>query len=254
MAIATVTGYLYVAWRTFTSGNELDSIVVAKSIDGGSTFTKGVPVISLAPFNSSAPGPAFFDQGTSPSRFRTNAYPAIAVDANGLVYLAWSQRGVGPSGDARIVLATSADGVSWSAPPPVDSARMSTDDFGNVYSRGHQFIPAIAIVGGKVMVTYYDLRLDHTVGFFTPSDPPLQPDPNHGVRLYATARPTEGELPAAGFTPFVDALGLTLRRHTIDLMGAQATPGANPVFSPPVPASQYISRLRADTPNPAQLH
>src|SRR5260370_2872042 len=160
MAIDPVTGYLYVAWRTFTSGNDLDTIVVAKSIDGGNTFTKGVPVISLAPFNSSAPGPAFFDQGTSPSRFPTNSYPAIAVDANRLVYLAWSQRGVGPSGDARIVLATSADGVSWSAPAPVDSAGMSTDDFGNVYSRGHQFMPAIAIVGGKVMVTYCDWRLD----------------------------------------------------------------------------------------------
>src|SRR5260370_37759965 len=109
---------------------------------------------------------------------------------------------------------------------------MSTDDFGNVYSRGHQFMPAIAIVGGKVMVTYYDLRLDHTVGFFTPSDPPLQPDPNHGGRLYAEARPPEGELPAAVFTPFVDDLGLTLRPHPLALMDAPATPGANTVFHP----------------------
>src|SRR5260370_20251091 len=116
MGMDPVTGYRYVAWRTFTSGNDLDTIVVAKSIDGGNTFTKGVPVISLAPFNSSAPGPAFFDQGTSPSRFRTNAYPAIAVDANGLADFAWSQRGVGPSGDARLVLATSSAGVRWAAP------------------------------------------------------------------------------------------------------------------------------------------
>src|SRR5260370_27963361 len=43
MAIDPVTGYLYVAWRTFTSGNDLDTIVVAKSIDAGYTFTKRIP-------------------------------------------------------------------------------------------------------------------------------------------------------------------------------------------------------------------
>src|SRR5260370_9513804 len=130
---------------------------------------------------------------------------------------------------------------------------MSTDDFGNVYSRGHQFMPWIAIVGGKVMLPLYDLRLDHTVGFFTPRAPPLQPDPNHGGRLYAEARTPEGELPAAVFTPFVDDLELTQRRHTLDLMVTQATPGANPVFSPPVRVSQYIFRLREDIPNPTPL-
>src|SRR5258708_25287977 len=36
-------------------------------------------------------------------------------------------------------------------------------------------------------------------------------------------------------------------------MVAQATPGANPVFSPPVRVSQYIFGLRGDIPNPAQL-
>jgi len=254
MAIDPTTGSVYVAWRVFDSGNDLDTLVVAKSVDGGNTFTKGVPVVALAPFKSTTPAaPAFFDQGTSGTTFRTNAYPAIGVDGNGLVYLAWSQRGVGPSGDARILLATSADGVNWSVPSPVDSVGMSTDDFGSVYSRGHQFMPSIAIVGGQVMVTYYDLRLDHTVGFFTPSNPPLQPDPNRGGKLYKELRMPEGEPPAAVFTPFVDDLGLMQRRHTIDLMVAQAAPSANPVFSAPARVSQYIFGLRGDVPNPTQL-
>src|SRR5713101_351104 len=254
IALDPATGYVYVAWRVFSSGNDLSSIVVTKSTDGGNTFTKAVPVQALPGFNSTTPAAnAFFDQGTSGTTFRTNAYPAIGVDGNGQVYLAWSQRGVGAGGDARILLATSADGVSWSAPAPVDSAGMSTDDFGNVYSRGHQFMPSIAIVGGEVMVTYYDLRLDHTVGFFSPSDPPLQPDPNHGGRLYKEARTPEGELPAAVFTPFVDDLGLMQRRHTLDLMVTQATPGPNPAFGPPVRVSQYIFGLRGDVPNPTQL-
>ncbi len=222
IAIDPGTGYVYVAWRVLDSGNDLDTLVVAKSIDGGNTFSKGM---------------------------------AIGVDANGQVYMAWSQRGAGPGGDARIMLATSADGVNWSAPSPVDNG-MSTDDAGMIFTRGHQFMPSIAITGGKVMLAYYDLRLDHTLGFFTPSKAPLQPDPNNGGKLYNEARTPEGELPlnpGAVFTPFVDDLGLTQRRHTVDLMVAQAVPGPKPAFVAPVRVSQYIFGLRGDASNPNHL-
>jgi len=131
VAVDPKTGYVYVAWRVFSSGNDLNSIVVAKSTDGGNTFSKAVQVQALAGFNLTTPAaPAFFDQVTSATTFRTNAYPAIGVDANGQVYVAWSQRGVGPMGDARIMLATSADGVNWSVPSPVDNVGMITDDSG----------------------------------------------------------------------------------------------------------------------------
>jgi hypothetical protein len=248
IAIDPTTGYVYVTWRVLDSGNDLDTLVVAKSIDGGNTFTKGMPVQALARYNPSTPlAAAFFDQGTSGTTFRTNAYPAIGVDANGQVYLAWSQRGAGPAGDARIMLATSADGVNWSTPSPVDNGT-TTDDSGNVFTRGHQFMPSIAITGGKVMLAYYDMRLDHTLGFFTPSNPPLQPDPNNGGKLYKEARTPEGELPlnpGLVFTPFVDDLLLKQRRHTVDLMVAQAVPGPKPAFAPPARVSQYIFGLRA---------
>jgi len=256
IAIDPGTGYVYVAWRVLDSGNDLDTLVVAKSIDGGNTFSKGMPVQALARYNPATPlAAAFFDQGTSGTTFRTNAYPAIGVDANGQVYMAWSQRGAGPGGDARIMLATSADGVNWSAPSPVDIG-MSTDDAGMTFTRGHQFMPSIAITGGKVMLAYYDLRLDHTLGFFTPSKAPLQPDPNNGGKLYNEARTPEGELPlnpGAVFTPFVDDLGLTQRRHTVDLMVAQAVPGPKPAFAAPVRVSQYIFGLRGDASNPNHL-
>ena len=63
--------------------------------------------------------------------FRTNAYPAMAIDDAGRVYVAWAQRGVGPSGDTRIVISTSVDGRKWSTAVAVD----------NHSARGHQFMP-----------------------------------------------------------------------------------------------------------------
>ena len=257
VAVDPVTGYVYVAWRTFSAGNDVNSIVVTKSIDGGNTFGKAVPVQALASFTSTTPNAnAFFDQGTSGTTFRTNAYPAIGVDANSQVYMAWSQRGVGPNGDARIMLSTSPDGINWSAPSPVDIKGTFTDDLNQTFTRGHQFMPSIAILGGQVMVAYYDLRLDHTVGFFTASNPPLEPDPNNEGKLYKEARTPEGELllnPSAVFTAFVDDLGLTQRRHTVDLMVTQAVPSSQPAFIQPVRVSQYIFGLRGDLLNPSQL-
>src|SRR5207253_406376 len=87
--------------------------------------------------------------------FRTNAFPTMTVDAAGRIYVAWSQRGIGPAGAARIVISTSTDGVSWSVPRPVDSV-------GN--TPGHQIMPALVFASGKLMLVYYDQREDETVG------------------------------------------------------------------------------------------
>jgi hypothetical protein len=175
IAIDPGTGAVYVAWRRFNKNNESDAILIAKSVDGGQTFTKAVEVAAISPF----------DQGTlSPIRFRTNSYPAIAIDGDGnnpsspgRVYLAWSQRGVGPGanpaqgtpGDARIVLTTSADGINWTQPIVVDNNAASPNNPANSVGRGHQFMPAMTFVSGKLVLVYYDLREDSTVGVFTPT-------------------------------------------------------------------------------------
>src|SRR5258708_35793813 len=52
IAIDPNTGYVYVAWRVFSFRHDLDTIVGGKSIDGGKTFTKGLPGQSLGRFNS----------------------------------------------------------------------------------------------------------------------------------------------------------------------------------------------------------
>jgi len=265
IAIDPRTGFVYVAWRRFATQFHRDAIVAAASISGGRWFTPAVPVITLAAFDPNHPptgpnGPfSFFDQVTSGTAMRTNAYPSLAVADSGgqgipgQIYLAWSQRGVGPNGEARIMMVASPTTLTWPKPFPIDNGPLS-DDSGNVFARGHQFMPQLAFSGGKLVAVYYDQRIDHTLGLYTPNNP-FQPDPSDG-KLYKEDRAAEGELltnPASVFTPFFDDQGLTQRRHTIEMMLSQAVPGPIPAFTPAVRVSQYIFGLRGDVSNPSQL-
>ncbi len=251
------TGYVYVAWRTFVAASSPDSINIVKSIDGGQTFTKGITVVTLPSYDPNNPtAPSFFDQGTTNTSFRTNAFPAMAIDGSGRIYLAWSQRGIGPNGDARIMMKTSLDGFNWSPAFPVDNGPL-TDDKGNMFPRGHQLMPQITFVGGKLFVLYYDLRLDHTRGFF--DTVATFPGPDAQGRFFLETRQTEGAPPDTVFTPFIDDFGLTQRRHTIEVVVAQASPGDMPAFST-ARVSQYrfgtlgdgsstLEQLQVDPPN-----
>ena len=120
LAVSPTDGAVYVAWRQFATTNVPDGIIIAKSTDGGRSFSKGTSIATIQPF----------DQGSTPFSFRTNAYPTMAIDGSGRVYVAWSQRGVGPGGDARIMASMSSDGVNWTAPGVVDRSP----------ERGHQIM------------------------------------------------------------------------------------------------------------------
>ncbi|MGH9570887.1 MAG: hypothetical protein ACRD4F_14675, partial [Candidatus Angelobacter sp.] len=206
--------------------------------------------------------------------FRTNTYPTMAVDDSGRVYVAWPQRQA--NGDARIMMSISADGVTWpSAGTPVDLGLVDDDNgapFTNLAnpSRGHQIMPTLSFNAGKLTLAYYDLRQDHTLGVFT-----LLPD----VSGYSESRKLLGELnpgdpnfnPAAVFNPFITDGPLTptttlaIRRHTIDLQGAQTSPApagslAVPSFSSfrishyqfgvnPFDSLSQAEQLQVNTPN-----
>ncbi len=194
-AVSPVDGSIYVAWRGFADPAlspddpaTVHTIMFARSTDGGKSFTKAVPVdAALHPF----------DQGSSAVSFRSNAYPTMAVDAGGRIYVAWAARGFASAspdpvtGDARIVLSTSADGgASWSMPRSVVD---------NYPGRGHQIMPALAVAAGKLVLAYYDFRADVSQVF----------------GRYAN----EAEAAVAGV------------RHTVDLRAAMADPGNVPVFT-----------------------
>ena len=154
------------------------------------------------------------DQSTSSLqiRFRTNAYPTMAIDETGRIYMAWAERGFDPLnpdpvlGSARILMATSTDGRTWTPARAVSSENQ----------KGHQLMPALTYAGGKLMLVYYDIRETRSQSF----------------TQYIDDKSAFGNPQATGL------------RHTIDLRASMATPGATPAFTPSVKVSEYIEGPR----------
>jgi len=139
IAVSPKDGKIYLAWRRFGSSSEPSTIMTCKSTDFGQSFTKAVAVVPT--------GINAFNQYTASNSFRTYAFPTLAVDRDGNVYVAWSER-VTPEGDARIVISTSTNGVDWSSPSPIDP-------YGG---RGHQIMPSLTYAAGRLTMIWYDTR------------------------------------------------------------------------------------------------
>jgi hypothetical protein len=225
IAVNPITGAVYVAWRQFASSGIPDAIMAAQSTNAGKTFSRPVQISTFQPF----------DQGTTGTSFRTNAYPAITTDFFGFAYVAFSARGVSSSGDARIVAAGSIDGAHWTPAFMVDNP--SQNALSNPSGRGHQIMPAMTFANGRLTLLYYDLRLDHYAGFYTPNPASLG--------SYTEMLDPQGELappnsaPNSVFTPYIDDAGLTLRRHTLDLRVLELGIFPTITLGPSVLVSQY---------------
>jgi hypothetical protein len=240
MAVNPPTGDVYIAWRRFanpTDTTSTDGIVVARYNRTSRAIQPPGLVRKLpterfadildkidekrkaktAPTSTADDDIESFDQGTTDISgsisFRTNVYPTVAVDPSGRVYLAWSERGYGtarPSpidGDARIVMATSTDGVTWSTPRAI--ANETTVNGQPI--PGHQFMPTLAIGGGQLVLVYYDLRDDVS----------------------------------QTFTAFADdrtAIAARNRRRTLDLRASIGTLGATPAFAASERVSDYLTK------------
>lgn len=234
------TGIVYVAFRVIHSAQQAkDGIAITASLNGGQSFLPDLTLVSLPPYSSSNPtAPALFDQNTTETTFRTTAYPAMAVGDSGIalipgpLYLTWSQRGQGPNGEARIMMlavpgnaSITSSGFRPPTPFPIDNGAV-TNDLGGTFpalTAGHQIMPSMTFNQGKLMVVYYDLRQDHTIGEFTPSAVSGVFTPDAKGNFFEETRDQVTEFPNPSYSPyFIDDAGLTVRRHTIDLMLAQA--------------------------------
>jgi parallel beta-helix repeat protein len=249
IAVDPRAGTVYVAWRRFgwprppATPQEGDAIILARSLDRGVSFFPPEVVAGFQPF----------DQGTDMFRFRTNAYPTVAVDRNGRVYVAFSSRGVQqPDGDARIVLtkarfpsrarvtfvdeddaqetASAKDPkVTWPVPVPVDP---------DVSRRAHQVMPSTIVAGNRLQIAYVDLREDHTWGEYARD--------TQGRWLETRVPPDVST--AYGYSVFKDRIDDTdvyTRRHTADVWVAQAAVGDRPAFTVRR-ASSYKAGIRPD--------
>jgi len=236
------TGAVYVGWRRFdpdlTDTNDLDGVMVARLPFGATRvdtpnraykFPKPTRKVGRqlhrlfehrenrfknVKVNEATENLDQFDLGTTGYNFRTNAYPTMAADGSGRVYIAWTQRGFaanptidstgqvvssGLADGARIVIATTRDGRNFTTPVPVDDH--------DTPGRGHQLMPSMAFAGGKLMLVFYDLRDSKA---------------NTHNRISSDYNTNTG------------------LRQTIDIRSAMATPGDHPAFAPSVKVSDYL--------------
>jgi len=142
IAVNALNGNVYVTWRQFASTGIPDAMMIAVSTNAGRTFGAPVRISTFTPF----------DQGTTNTSIRTNAYPSITSDYFGFVYVAFSAKGMVASGDARVVAAGSLDGTHWTPPIMVDNP--STNAQTNPSGRGHQIMPAISFANCRLTILY----------------------------------------------------------------------------------------------------
>lgn len=143
-------GTLYVAFLQFQGGfgseRPHSGVWVAKSTDGGETFTQQ-KVADIRQIPSPIP-----PQGTAANdglnSFRTGTAPSIGVTSDGKVHLVWGEWD-GTTAEVRYARSTN-QGGSWTIFP----ASM------NDVSAGHQFFPNLVTSGNDVHVVWYDGRLD----------------------------------------------------------------------------------------------
>jgi hypothetical protein len=137
-------GDVYVGYRTFDNNsgvsNPNDSaIFVARSADGGATFSTPVEVARFVDYRQNA--------SRTPPVFRTFSVVAMAADGNG-VYVAWQGRNGAKGGDV-FISRSKLNGAAGTWETPV---------IPNDVGVGHQLMPALAAAGGTLSVIWYDSR------------------------------------------------------------------------------------------------
>ncbi len=245
-AIDPVTGTVYVAWRQIASanGSQSDAIQYAYSTNGGSSFINGPQVYTFVAHTATNQYPprSVFDQQQA-GAFRWLDVPSIAVDANGRVWVAFSQRVNGPTAGtygSRIMLTTLPKGSStWTTPYVADSSAPTSTAY------GHQLMPSLSFAYGKLMLAWYDSRRDNLESVLACPNAPC-------VGLSQLARqdqPIQGSTIAAPATIFTPNLldptsGI---RHTVDVFGGMIDPSNGPSMFSGFQISQYPYWVNPDS-------
>jgi parallel beta-helix repeat protein len=248
ISIDPKTGNVYVAWRRFADGTNPDAIMVAQSINFGQKFTTAKEARRVA--NGQANGLNLnkvlehrkpkaedevdaisqFDQGTSAAdlSFRTNAYPAMTFDGDGRMYLAWTERGSATlrpdaaTGDARVMVATSTDGSTW-------TAARAVAEYGQL---GHQLMPSLTYAGGRLLLVYYDLVEDvsQTFGRYVDDKSAIVSGKRHTLDIRASLG-TPGATPMFGPSVKVSDYLFGVRPNGTNVEQLQFNPPNLPMFA-----------------------
>ncbi len=127
-------GEIYIVYEVFYTGNQCQQFL-AKSVDGGTTFSTPVPVTPI------------FNDLTFSSSYRKNSFASIAVSpVNGYVYMIYADQ---PGANSQLEFILSSDGgVTFTTPTAVNDS-----------SDGQRFFPALAVdKGGRLHLSWFDTR------------------------------------------------------------------------------------------------
>lgn len=143
-------GTVYAIWEGATRLSTMDGTWVAKSTDGGDTWSQPTLISTLVDID-----------GLHDTAFRVNSFPAGAIAPNGTLYVAWTQD---ENGRSVVVYTTSADGTHWTAPahlPGVDAMRTPVGYAGSgltppAVTPAESIWPSVAVSpSGRVFVGAY---------------------------------------------------------------------------------------------------
>lgn len=155
------SGQIYVVWIRYSGSTSTASLRMRRSHDGGSSFLSETTVVSSLTRIIPASGCAGLSPhgcliGESGVKFRTDSFPRMAVDLNGVVHVVYARNSTSfgaqidytPSSNCR----TSSDPCTFSSPLPINTDSTNRD----------QWEPAIAVRGNPstVHVTALDRRDD----------------------------------------------------------------------------------------------
>ncbi|HEX6023135.1 MAG TPA: sialidase family protein [Solirubrobacter sp.] len=158
-------GTVYVVFRSAPGGGPRP-VWIARSTDGGASFSPAQLVAEFPSFDSRTfaltavetpqcgDGPFACPSGFTFPFFWS--YAQVAADESG-VHVIWNQRLA--SGQSKMFVRSSRDGVIWSAPP----VQLDT------VPRGHQWFPDIGSADGVITAVFLDSRSDPAYG---PDRPP----------------------------------------------------------------------------------
>lgn len=110
-------GALVVVYGSYAQRSSSENAIVAsRSVDGGASFAPPVPAAPVS--TASIPD------------VRTFSLPTVEADGSGRIYAAWEGcSGAGGCSVSRVVLTSSADGVTWNAATPVTTGPAGVDHF-----------------------------------------------------------------------------------------------------------------------------
>ena len=133
-----------------------DATILARSTDGGATFTNSVVDVNY----DSPPNEDVGRSTLTGENFRINSFPQMALDPqSGRIYITWADDRNGTYDRSGASVKTNLDVVVAST---VDGRHFSTDVVG---SAADEVFPAIAAYDGKVAVSFYTRAYDpHGIG------------------------------------------------------------------------------------------